>query len=75
MVAIHLCFVVEHRLFSFFFNEPGRRAADYIKKNEQRPDRTQQTMNKDDIGRLDWDINTATQLHSSPTLKNHHSTR
>jgi len=61
-------------LFFFFWNELGR-AADYIKKKEQRPDWVQQNNNKDDTGRLDWDISTATQLHSNSRQQNHHSTR
>jgi hypothetical protein len=55
---------------TIFLNEPRRRVANYIKKKEQRPDWAQQTTintDKDDISRLDWDINTATQLHSNST--------
>ena len=51
-----------------FWNELGKRTADYIKKKEQHPDWVQPTKKKRRTCRLDWDINTATQLHSNSTL-------
>jgi len=61
----------------FFWNEPAKRAVDYIKKEEQHPNWAQQTNKKGapPIGFGHQHGHTSIQLLSSSTLQNHHSTQ
>jgi hypothetical protein len=60
-------FILKGTFFISFFNKPGRRATDYIKKEEITLRLGTTIKHNNNTYRLDWDINTATQLHSNST--------